>query len=68
MFIVTYSLNKGLDSETALHVIEILELLAKNGRTVISTIHQPSSNIFMMFDKLILLVEGNIIYQVDKFK
>lgn len=68
MFIVTSSLNKGLDSETALHVIEILELLAKNGRTVISTIHQPSSNIFMMFDKLILLVEGNIIYQVDKFK
>lgn len=58
------SLIKGLDSETALHVVEILKLLAENGRTVISTIHQPSSEIFMTFDKLILLVEGNIIYQV----
>lgn len=53
----------GLDSETALRVIEILKNLASYGRTVISTIHQPSSEIFNEFDQLMLLVRGNIIYQ-----
>lgn len=33
----------GLDSTTALHVIQFLNKLAKHGRTIISTIHQPSS-------------------------
>lgn len=32
------------------------------GRTVLTTIHQPSSRLFYMFDKLILLSEGNSIY------
>jgi ABC-type multidrug transport system ATPase subunit len=27
------------------------------------TIHQPNSEIFRLFDRLILLVEGNLIYQ-----
>ena len=54
----------GLDSETALQLILLLEALAAGGRTVISTIHQPSSDIFMSFDKLILLVQGNVIYSV----
>ena len=54
----------GLDSETALQLILLLEALALGGRTVISTIHQPSSDIFMSFDKLILLVQGNVIYSV----
>jgi ABC-type multidrug transport system ATPase subunit len=33
----------GLDSTTALQVILLLKTLAKQGKTVISTIHQPSS-------------------------
>eukprot|EP01017_Pseudomicrothorax_dubius_P021861 TRINITY_DN2351_c0_g1_i6.p1 TRINITY_DN2351_c0_g1~~TRINITY_DN2351_c0_g1_i6.p1 ORF type:complete len:640 (-),score=172.28 TRINITY_DN2351_c0_g1_i6:54-1973(-) len=53
----------GLDSETALRVIELLKSLAEAGRTVISTIHQPSSEIFREFDQLLLMVRGNIIYQ-----
>jgi ABC-type multidrug transport system ATPase subunit len=53
----------GLDSTTALNVLEVLRRLAKNGRNVVSTIHQPSSEIFSKFDNLILLVRGNIIYQ-----
>jgi hypothetical protein len=32
------------------------------GRTVLTTIHQPSSRLFYMFDKLILLSQGNSIY------
>lgn len=56
----------GLDSATSFNVLLIMKSLAKNGRTVISTIHQPSSEIFGMFDKLILLVQGEVIYQVYK--
>ncbi|CAD8048393.1 unnamed protein product [Paramecium sonneborni] len=55
----------GLDSSTALQVIDLLKRLAKNGRTIVSTIHQPSSEIFNNFDRLMLLVRGNIIYQGD---
>ena len=33
----------GLDSTTALHVVQFLNKLASKGRTVITTIHQPSS-------------------------
>jgi hypothetical protein len=29
---------------------------------IITTIHQPNSQIFSMFDKLILMVDGHIIY------
>jgi ABC-type multidrug transport system ATPase subunit len=53
----------GLDSSTALQVIENLKLLAARGVNVVSTIHQPSSDIFNEFDRLILLVQGNIIFQ-----
>ena len=34
----------------------------QSGRTVITTIHQPSSRLFHTFDKLLLLSEGNAIY------
>lgn len=40
----------GLDSFTATSVIEILRYLAESGRTIISTIHQPNSDIYEMFD------------------
>jgi ABC-type multidrug transport system ATPase subunit len=53
----------GLDSTTALNVIRFLNKLAKSGRTVVSTIHQPSSEIFAEFDRLIIMVQGHIVYQ-----
>lgn len=53
----------GLDSTTALQVIILLRQLANEGRTVISTIHQPSSEVFAEFDRLLLLVEGRCIFQ-----
>ncbi len=52
----------GLDSFTATSVVETLRDLARAGRTVISTIHQPNSDIFEMFDRLMLLAQGKIIY------
>lgn len=52
----------GLDSYTALSVVRSLQKLAVLGRTVICTIHQPSSEIFALFDKLILLSSGKTAY------
>ena len=52
----------GLDSFTATSVCETLGELAASGRTVISTIHQPNSDIFEIFDQLMLLAQGKIIY------
>jgi ABC-type multidrug transport system ATPase subunit len=52
----------GLDSFTATSVIETLRDLAMSGRTVISTIHQPNSDIYELFDRLMLLAKGRIIY------
>ena len=54
--------TSGLDSFTASIVINLLLLQAKKGRTVISTIHQPSSDIFHMFDKLLLMSDGYILF------
>lgn len=54
--------TSGLDSTTAQRIIVTLHSLAKGGRTVITTIHQPSSNVYYMFNKVILLSEGSPIY------
>lgn len=50
--------TSGLDAFQAQNVMESLWTLAGNGRTVISTIHQPRSSIYKMFDLLLLLSEG----------
>ena len=39
-----------------------MEKLAKKGRTIIATIHQPNSEIFAKFDQLMILALGRIIY------
>ncbi|CAL9766210.1 unnamed protein product, partial [Musa acuminata subsp. burmannicoides] len=55
--------TSGLDSTTAARIVATLRRLAvEKGRTVVTTIHQPSSRLYRMFDKLVLLSEGNAIY------
>lgn len=49
------SVAAGLDSTTAMHVLEILQRLAQGGRCVVTTIHQPSSRLYATLDKLLLL-------------
>ncbi|GLU07041.1 hypothetical protein SLE2022_240200 [Rubroshorea leprosula] len=54
--------TSGLDSTTALWIVQMLQDIAKSGKTVVTTIHQPSSRLFSMFDKIILLGKGSSLY------
>uniref|UniRef100_A0A7N1A4L7 ABC transporter domain-containing protein n=1 Tax=Kalanchoe fedtschenkoi TaxID=63787 RepID=A0A7N1A4L7_KALFE len=54
--------TSGLDSTTALRIVQMLQDIAESGKTVITTIHQPSSRLFHKFDKLILLGKGSLLY------
>lgn len=54
--------TSGLDAFQAMNVMESLWTLSAGGRTIITTIHQPRSSIFKMFDILLLLSEGNTMY------
>lgn len=55
--------TSGLDAFNAFNVVECLVNLAKNyNRTVIFTIHQPRSNIVALFDQLLLLAQGRVVY------
>ncbi|CAF4219034.1 unnamed protein product, partial [Rotaria sp. Silwood2] len=60
--------TSGLDSVTALDLLRTFHSLA-HGRssekvvTIVCSIHQPQSKIFYLFDSLILLKQGNIVYQ-----
>ncbi|KAK2644132.1 hypothetical protein Ddye_019327 [Dipteronia dyeriana] len=54
--------TSGLDSTIAKQIVLSLWRLAKGGRTILMTIHQPSSSLFYMFNKLLLLSEGSSLY------
>ena len=48
-------LVQGLDSTTAMHLLQLLRQLSKGGRAIVTTIHQPSSRLYQQLDKLLLL-------------
>eukprot|EP00624_Nannochloropsis_granulata_P002827 evm.model.NODE_24437_length_17166_cov_22.300535.1 len=54
--------TSGLDSKMAEDVVLTLSRLAQQGRTLICTIHQPSYKIFRLFDRLVLLSLGHVVY------
>jgi len=61
--------TSGLDAYNARNVVDSLVKLAKDfNRTIVFTIHQPRSNIVSLFDKLVLLSEGDLIYSGDMIK
>jgi len=51
----------------AMSIVETMKNLAKNGKTIICTIHQPSSELFEMFDKFCLISEGRLAYIGNRF-
>ncbi|CAG8531383.1 9046_t:CDS:2 [Paraglomus occultum] len=59
--------TSGLDSSLAFELVKILkEFTVKRGKTIIMVIHQPSSQVFEMFDKLLLMSDGKMVYFGDR--
>jgi ABC-type multidrug transport system ATPase subunit len=55
--------TSGLDSAASYHVMNrIVQLARHDGRTVIASIHQPSSEVFKLFHNLCLLSAGRTVY------
>lgn len=52
----------GLDAATAFQLVRTLKSLAAKGRTIIVTIHQPRSEIWSLFDHVLLLAGGSPLY------
>lgn len=54
--------TSGLDSTIAMDVMAAIRRIADQNRTCISTIHQPSTAVYEMFDTIVLLCHGHLIY------
>jgi len=54
--------TSGLDSYQATQVVETLRKLADQGKTIVAVIHQPSQHTFRLFDDLLLISEGRLMY------
>lgn len=50
--------TSGLSSQDSENLIELLKDLSINGKLIFVVIHQPSSDIFKMFDQLLILDTG----------
>lgn len=56
-------ITTGLDSYSAANIVSTLKRIARTGKIVICTIHQPASGVFDKFDEVILLSNGRLAYQ-----
>lgn len=54
--------TSGLDSFTAHNLVTTLSRLAKGNRLVLISLHQPRSDIFRLFDLVLLMTSGTPIY------
>ncbi|KAL7274936.1 hypothetical protein RUND412_002141 [Rhizina undulata] len=52
----------GLDATSAYQLVRTLKNLAMKGRTIITTVHQPRSEIWHLFDRITLLSRGKPVY------
>ncbi|KAG7389411.1 hypothetical protein PHYBOEH_007500 [Phytophthora boehmeriae] len=50
--------TSGLDARSAKLIMDGVRKVADSGRTIVCTIHQPSSEVFYLFDNLLLLKRG----------
>ncbi len=67
--------TSGLSSRDSENILDLLKELSLKGKLLFVVIHQPSSDIFKMFDRLIILdtggyliYNGNPIYSIEYFK
>ncbi|GAB4844815.1 ABC transporter G member 25 [Ancistrocladus abbreviatus] len=54
--------TSGLDSTAAYRMVATLSALAKKGKTVVTSVHQPSSRVYQLFDSVLVLSEGRSLY------
>jgi ABC-type multidrug transport system ATPase subunit len=55
--------TSGLDSATSFEVMNFVREVAKKYKVlVIASIHQPSTTTFELFDKLMLLSRGKVVF------
>jgi ABC-type multidrug transport system ATPase subunit len=54
--------TSGLDSHMANEVVQSLHALLAEGRTIVCTIHSPTSKAFALFDDLLVLKEGKLAF------
>ncbi|KAG3106521.1 ABC transporter G family member 36 [Phytophthora idaei] len=50
--------TSGLDARSAKMIMDGVRKVADSGRTIVCTIHQPSTEVFLLFDSLLLLKRG----------
>ena len=55
--------TSGLDSHSASNLIKLLKTIASKNSAILCTIHQPSSEVFALFDIVIFMKDGRIFYQ-----
>jgi len=67
--------TSGLSSRDSENILDLLKELARKGKLLFIVIHQPSSDIFKMFDKLIIMdtggymiYNGNPVESIEYFK
>ncbi|XP_050321240.1 ATP-binding cassette sub-family G member 1 [Bactrocera neohumeralis] len=58
--------TSGLDSVSSLQIINYLKQLALDGRIIVCVIHQPSSKLMKLFDDVIVMSRGNLVYSGPK--
>jgi ABC-type multidrug transport system ATPase subunit len=54
--------TSGLDSDSSWSLCTLLRRLADSGQAILCTIHQPSSPLLTLFDRLLFLKEGHSVY------
>lgn len=60
--------TSGLDAATSVQVVQLIKkLIERENTTVAISIHQPRYSIFKLLEHIILLSDGNIVYQGDPF-
>jgi len=53
----------GLDSHTAFEVVSMLKHFTAGGLPVVCTVHQPSSEVFALFDTVLIVHDGETVFQ-----
>ncbi|EQC27145.1 hypothetical protein SDRG_15046 [Saprolegnia diclina VS20] len=54
--------TSGLDAASTYYIMKYIAKLCDAGRTVVCTIHQPSTDVYNLFSTLSILVEGRTVF------